>query len=170
MTELSIAFTKGEREDAVEVRSKERGPLRFSVHKKGPTPHDFVHLVVEQELGFARGFWGLIAAGVAPGEIQELAKAGGHASAKRAQEPHEEIVELLQAERLVECFEADSWGEPADFDSFRNVFAAACAASYVDAPALPDPKIGAVRARIAEFTKKWTAAPVGARFETSYSV
>ncbi|MEJ2410561.1 MAG: hypothetical protein P8Y48_14945 [Novosphingobium sp.] len=45
-----------------------------------------------------------------------ITKACGHASASRAQVPDPAIVELPQAERPVECFEADFWaGSGAEF-------------------------------------------------------
>jgi hypothetical protein len=168
--DLRIVFTKGPSEDAIGVRAGEREIARFNFPKKGPIPHDGVHLIVEQEMGFRRGFWGLIAAGAAPGDIQQMAKAGGHASASRAQTPSAEIVELLQAERLVECFEADLWGAPTDCETFRGVLAAGCAASFVPAPVLDDAKIAAIRARITVFASAWRAAAVGGRLELRFAV
>jgi hypothetical protein len=168
MSQLAVTFTKGRTADTIDVCSAGSERARFTFPKKGPVPHDSVHLIVEQEMGIRRGFWGLIAEGVAPGDIQEIAKAAGHASAARPLPARAEIVELLQAERLVECFEADLWSTPADFETFRGVFAAGCAASLVPALAIDDAKIAAIRARIAAFAKDWTVAPEGARFELRY--
>lgn len=166
---LKICITKGATHDAVEISGAGVSASRFEFPKKGPIPHDFVHLSVEQVLGFKRGFWGMIAEGVAPGDIQEIAKAGGHASASRAETPSAAIVELIQAERIVECFEADFWGAPADNETFREIASVACAHSFVPCPALADDAIAAIRARIAAFAKDWTAAPVGQRFEFDWS-
>jgi hypothetical protein len=162
---LAIAITKGTARDAVEARLANGAVVSFAFPKKGPIPHDFVHLAVEQALGFRRGFWGMLAEGVAPADIQEIAKAGGHASASRAQTPAPEIVELIQAERIVECFEADFWSAPADYETFRAVAAAGCAHSFVPCPMLSDELIASVRERIADFAGKWAAAPAGLRFE-----
>lgn len=164
MSKLGIELTKGEREDATIVTRADGSTARFTFPKKGPIPHDCVHLIVEEALGFSRGFWGMIADGAAPEEVQRIAKAGGHASATRAQTPDPSIVQLIQAERLVECFEADFWGAPADLDTFRSVAAAGCAASFVPAPPLTDEAITAIRERIAQFATDWIAAPVGATF------
>jgi hypothetical protein len=164
MALVEVTLTKGAALDTVEVRRSGGAPMRFTFPKKGPIPHDYVHFVVEDVFGFARGFWGMVAEGVAPAEIQEIAKAGGHASASRAQIPAPEIVELIQAERLVECFEADLWGAPADGDTFRGVAAAACSQSHVSCPALGDDTIATARSRIAAFAKDWMAAPVGTQF------
>lgn len=166
---LAIAITKGTARDTVEARRENGALVSFAFPKKGPIPHDFVHLAVEEALGFKRGFWGMLAEGVAPEQIQEIAKAGGHASASRAQTPAPEIVELIQAERIVECFEADFWSAPADYETFRCVAATACAQSFVPCPALSDELIASVRARIAVFAKEWAAAPAGARFELRWS-
>ena len=99
MTEVEIAITKGAKADTIDIRRPNGEEVRFTLSKKGPVPHDCVHLIVEQALALRRGFWGMVAAGVDPDEIQTIAKAAGHASAKRAQIPDQSIVELLQAER-----------------------------------------------------------------------
>lgn len=168
MTQIDVAITKGAKSDAIEIRRPLREAVQFTFPKKGPIPHDGVHLIVEQALRIRRGFWGMVAAGVDPAEIQEIAKAAGHASAKRAQTPDSSIVELLQAERIVECFEADFWGAPADCDTFRSVAAAACAQSFVPTPPLDDETIFAIRRQVADFAREWTAAAVGARFDLRY--
>ena len=168
MTQIEVAITKGAKADSIDIRRPAGESVRFTFPKKGPIPHDCVHLIVEQSLELRRGFWGLVAAGVDPGEIQEIAKAAGHASAKRAQLPDPSIVELLQAERIVECFEADFWGAPADCDTFRSVADAACSESFVPTPILSDDTILAIREQIARFAKDWIAAPLGARFDFFY--
>jgi hypothetical protein len=166
---LTISLTKGATHDIVEIAGAGVSASRFEFPKKGPIPHDFVHLAVEQALGLKRGFWGMIAEGVAPGDIQEIAKVGGHASASRAEVPAAEIVELIQAERVVECFEADFWGAPADTETFREIAAVACAHSFVPCPTLNDETIASIRARIAAFAKEWMAAPAGKRFDLVWS-
>jgi hypothetical protein len=37
-------------------------------------PHDAVHVIVERELGLVGGFWGMVAGGRHPEEIQALAE------------------------------------------------------------------------------------------------
>jgi hypothetical protein len=166
---LTISLTKGATHDTVEIAGAGVSASRFEFPKKGPIPHDFVHWAVEKELGLKRGFWGMIAEGVAPADIQEIAKAGGHASASRAEVPATEIVELIQAERVVECFEADFWGAPAHNETFREIAAVACAHSFVPCPTLNDEAIASIRARLAAFAKEWMAAPAGKRFDLVWS-
>lgn len=169
MNTLDVTITKRSRTDLIEIRRENGAIERYDFPKKGPIPHDAVHFFVEEALEFQHGFWGMVAMGVRPAEIQEIAKAAGHASAKRASKPDPRIVELLQAERIVECFEADFWGAPADPDTFRSVVHAACAASFVEAPpTLDDAIINAIRARIAAFAASWMAAAEGVSFAFAY--
>ena len=168
MTQIEVAITKGAKADTIDIRRPTGEAVRFTFSKKGPIPHDCVHLIVEQALDLRRGFWGMVAAGVDPGEIQMIAKAAGHASAKCAQIPDPSIVELLQAERLVECFEADFWGAPADCNTFRSVADAGCSASFVPTPTLSDETILAIRDEIGRFAREWVAAPLGKRFDFRY--
>jgi hypothetical protein len=169
MSEISIIVTKFVKDDRVVVRRAGSDDACFRFPKKGPIPHDVVHLFVEEALGLTRGFWGMVAEGVAPAAIQEIAKAAGHASARRATPPGSEIVELLQAERVVECFEADFWGAPANAMTFRGVVAVACESSHVKSPALDDATIDAIRARLAAFASAWMKAPVGEQFAFRYA-
>lgn len=161
---IDVSITKGASHDTISVRRAGEEVSNFAFPKKGPIPHDYVHFIVERALRLRRGFWGMVAEGTAPIEIQEMAKRGGHASASRPQSPAPEIVELIQAERLVECFEADLWSGTADNETFRDVASAACAHSFVPCPLLDDVMINNVRGQVAAFAKSWTAAPVGASF------
>ena len=122
---------------------------------KGPFPHDAMHYAVERVMHMRHAFWGMVAGGLHPEEIAELAKAAGHASAKRAAVPQDHIVELLQAERLVECFEADLWGGAGDPQTLREVYAVACESSHVPCPELSDESIAAIRAEVAALQEQW---------------
>jgi hypothetical protein len=75
--------------------------------------------------------------------------------------PETHIVQLLQAERLVECFEADAWGEAADAETFIEIATAACEASHVPMPELTPSYVESLRAQIAAFQEIWVAAPIG---------
>jgi len=163
MALAEVIVTKGPVVDAIQARLTSGETVSFAFPKKGPVPHDCIHLFVEEGLGLGRGFWGMVAEGLTPDTIQALAKSGGHASATRRRSPDASIVELIQAERLVECFEADLWGGPTDCETFRGVADAACAASLVPAIALSDETIAAIRQRIADFASEWTSSPVGAQ-------
>ncbi len=128
---------------------------------KGWFPHDLVHFVVEQEFGFRSAFWGRVGAGTTILDVASLAKAGGHASAVRADEPDDDIVELVQAERIVECFEAELWADSADNEAFRAILDAACRQSKVATPDLGDESIDVVRRRLYELGDVWRELNVG---------
>ncbi|MEJ6008483.1 hypothetical protein [Novosphingobium aquae] len=132
----------------------------FTFPRKGPFPHDAVHFALEQALGMAHGFWGLIASGMEPDEVQAMAKAGGHASANRAGVPDEAIVELLQAERVVECLEAEIWAGPSDAATFREVARLTCENSHVASPEISDTALAVVRAHIAALQAQWQAGRI----------
>ena len=159
---MRITITKGERDDRIEVRRRDGSTVSTRFPRKGPVPHDATHYVVESRLGITEGFWGLVAGGRHPDEIAEIARAAGHASAKRASVPEPSIVAILQAERAVECFEADLWsGGEGDGETLREVFAAGCAQSFVPAIPISDQAIGEIRASLAELRGRWAAIPPG---------
>lgn len=159
---MKIAITKQRSDDAIAITHADGTVVHTRFPKKGPVPHDAVHWFVEQAFGLPLGFWGLIAAGHHPESLVELAKAAGHASAKRAGVPDDGIVQLLQAERIVECFEADLWsgGRGADADLLA-LAETACAASHVAMPPVPDGAVAQVRAQLGAFARDWMAAGEG---------
>lgn len=128
---------------------------------KGPLPHDVVHFFVELELQMDRGFWGLVAAGSHPEEIAAMAKAAGHASASRRCTPEPGFVTAIQAERIVECFEADLWGGGCDDETFVATLDAACEQSLLPRLAIEPEQIKRIRHQLANFRDQWLALPVG---------
>jgi hypothetical protein len=166
---MRITITKEDKGDRLDVVRHDGTRVMSRFPRKGPTPHDAVHFLVEQELNFHHGFWGLVAGGLRPEDIADLAKAAGHASAKRATTPDGSIVELLQAERLVECFEASLWDGQLDLPAFRMVAQAACESSQVPLPLLDDAAIERVVKDVSDLAARWGAAPVGERLELEWA-
>lgn len=168
---MRIRIQRGPSSDSLEAHPGMGVAVRFSTPHKGPVPHDAVHLFVERAFGLQRGFWGLVAEGLAPDDLQALASAGGHPSASRAGAPDPGIVQLLQAERLVEIFEADLWGggqgDEADLISLAGT---ACAQSHVPPPPVPEGAVAQVRADLAAFARTWTALPRGGEVELEWMV
>lgn len=158
---MIIKITKGNDRDFLNIVRDDGSTEAATFPKKGVTSHDAIHYFVETKLNLRRAFWGLVADGHSPSAIQDIAKRAGHASASRAQMPEEHVVQLLQAERLVECFESDAWGTPADAETFIAIASAACEASFVPMPALTPQSVQALRARIADFQSDWSVATVG---------
>ena len=158
---MRITITKGASADKVAIDRADGSRADFAFPKKGPYPHDAYHFFVERELGMAAGFWGLVAGGMAPDGVQALALAGGHASAKRAGVPDAGLVQLIQAERLVECFEAASWGGGADNASILAMAEPGWAAGHVPPPEGVADKLDAIRAGLDPFLAAWSALAEG---------
>ena len=148
---MEIAITKGQRDDAIAITRDDGSAVATRFPHKGPVPHDAVHYFVERRLALRDAFWGQVARGMHPEDIAAMAKAGGHASAKRADIPDAAIVEMIQAERLVECFEADLWSGGGTDSDLLAVAAAGCAASKVPMLVVDPNAIGRIRGEIAQF-------------------
>lgn len=165
---MRIAITKGASGDRIVVTRADGSSASFGFPRKGLYPHDAFHFFVERGLGMTRGFWGLVASGMAPEAIQELALAGGHASAKRAAAPDPAIIELIQAERLVECFEAASWSGGADDAGIMAMAEPGWVAGLVPPPPGVPEKLGAIRAALDAFLDEWRALPEGGTLELEW--
>ncbi|MEL6367537.1 MAG: hypothetical protein AAFR91_11625 [Pseudomonadota bacterium] len=158
---MKLIITKSLQTDQVEVVHADGSRDVSEFPKKGVVPHDAVHWIVEREMGMKAGFWGTVSAGMNIDAVSALSKAGGHASSKRASVPEDSIVELIQAERLVECFEADMWSTPSDAAVFREVLAAACSQSHVPAPSVNDQSILSIRQTLSRLREEWAHTGVG---------
>ncbi|MEA1072621.1 hypothetical protein [Sphingomonas sp. LY160] len=152
---MRISITKGHVDDRIDIDRDDGTKAVTHFPKKGPIPHDYVHLAVECRLGLRDAFWGKIAGGADPDAIGLMAKAGGHASASRATKPDPAIVEMVQAERLVECFEADFWMGGGDNRALRDMAASGWIQSQVPDLSLDDAAIDAIRTDIAAFALRW---------------
>lgn len=166
---MHIRITKGSRDDHIAIRRADGSEVVTRFPKKGPIPHDAVHLAVERTLGLGNAFWGLVARGHHPEEIAEMAKAAGHASASRCRVPEPAFVEAIQAERAVEAFEADHWsGGSGDAEGIRGMAHAGCEQSCVSPLALDDAAVAAIRADIGAFADRWAALPEGEAIEVTW--
>lgn len=161
---MKVLITKQDGCDHIAIDRDDGSRAETRFPKKGPVPHDAIHYFVEDALGFRHGFWGMIASGIDPEQVQDIARNAGHASAKRASVPDAGIVELLQAERIVECFEAELWGGGSDPATLREMARTGCESAYVATPDLADETIAAISRRIAAFRDDWAPAPNGHGF------
>ena len=161
---MRITITKGERSDRIDTLRANGGEVSTTFPHKGPIPHDAVHFFVESGLGITEGFWGMVAAGRHPEEIAGMAKEAGHASAKRARLPDPAIIPIIQAERAVECFEADLWsGGDSHPHMIREAIAAGCAQSLVPAIEISDEAVDRIRSELKQLLTSWTAGGPGQR-------
>ena len=79
----------------------------------------------------------------------------------RAARPTAEITELLHAERMVECFEAEMWSTCSDNAMFRSTLNAACSQSKILSPRLSDEEIGDIRTELRHTLEAWRELSVG---------
>lgn len=158
---MRIEVTKGRTDDGIRITRADGSVASTRFPKKGPFPHDLVHVAVEDALGLRRAFWGMIAGGRHPEDIAALASALGHSSAAKAHVPDPSIIELIQAERLVECFEAEIWGGPASLEDLQSIADAAFSTSLVPRVELSAEGVGAIRARLATMQAEWNSLPPG---------
>ncbi len=161
---MDVHITKGSDRDWIRIIHDNGQIMETTFPKKGAIPHDAVHYFVEHALQFQNGFWAMVAAGEHPEAIAEIAKKAGHASASRASIPAPHIVQLLQAERLVECFEANLWSAGSTPSDFRAMADTACASSFTPSVPLSDEMIENIQSQIAAFAQEWMAAPLGYQF------
>jgi hypothetical protein len=158
---MQITITKDRSEDRIALVRADGSRAETRFPKKGAVPHDAVHFFVERGLGLRSGFWGMVAAGRHPEELGTLTKAGGHASASRAGLPDAGIVELLQAERIVECFEAQLWSGQIDAAGLIALAETACGYSHVPPPSMPQAAVAQIGCDLSAFVRDWTVAPQG---------
>lgn len=158
---MRITISKGGNDDRIAVMRDDGSRAETRFPKKGPIPHDGVHVIVERALGLDRAFWGHVAKGRHPEEIAALAAEAGHPSAKRARDPDPSIIEMIQAERLVECFEAEVWGGPGQLCVLQSVADAAMAQSRVPPLVLTASAVAAIRTDLAAFSSAWRAMAIG---------
>lgn len=158
---MRIEITKGERDDRITIQRRDGTRVDTAFPKKGPVPHDAIHWFVERELGLSRGLWGMVSGGAHTEDIAGIAKSAGHASAKRTCTPAAAIVELLQAERIVECFEADLWSGGGPANELIRLAETACGYSSVPLPAIDVAAVERIQFGIAVFAEEWAAAPQG---------
>jgi hypothetical protein len=120
--------------------------------------HDLTHYAVETELGFQRGFYGLIAGG------WDIAETTG----KTARGPLPD--EAIEVEYLVSAFSAErAGGAPAAAGEFNQLAAAFARAKEMPPPRpLAEEELAKVRARFEELAIEWRSLPGGATLELEF--
>jgi hypothetical protein len=120
--------------------------------------HDLTHYAVETELGFERGFFGLIAEGW---KIEET-------TGKTARGPLPN--EALEVEYLVSAFSAERAGGTATTAAeFNDLAATFSSANGMPAPRkLSDEELGRVRSRFNDLATQWRSLPPGSTLELAF--
>jgi hypothetical protein len=160
---LKIQFTKRADGNAVLQCVRDDGSVTWQrqddQHAVFFPLHDLTHYAVETELGFQRGFYGLIADG------WEIAETTG----KTARGPLPD--EAIEVEYLVAALSAErAGGAAATSDEFNELAATFASAKGMPSPRLlTDDDLAKVRARFDELASQWRALPAGATFELPFA-
>jgi hypothetical protein len=159
MPQLTLQFTKRKDGGALLRCIRADGSVtwqRQDDHRAAFFPlHDLTHYTVETELGFVRGFYGLIAEGW---EIEET-------TGKGARGPLPD--EAIEVEYIVGSLDAERAGNSAcAAEEFNHL-----ASTFAKTKGLPEPRplsdleLTRVRSRRDELFMRWNALPSGATLE-----
>ena len=139
---MRLVFTKRDgKYDDLTVEREGRQAAKIHCPKQGIIPHDMVHFGVESVLS-QRGFLSLLEAAETPGYQVR----GG---------AEEEAIE-----RLVECFQAEMWGERVPTAELLESYALACEARSHAAVSVSATEVVAIRACLDELTERWRQIPL----------
>jgi hypothetical protein len=163
-SELKIQFTKRTdgaallrcvRDDGTATWQKQEGnhAIFFPLH-------DLTHYAVETELGFSRGFYGLIAAG------WDIDETTGKTARGRLPD------EAIEAEYIVGSLGAERAGDPAGTAAAFNELAAAFARTRGrnNPRPLTDAELAKIRSRMVDLFASWTELPPGSTLELGFPV
>ncbi|MGO9932798.1 MAG: hypothetical protein ACLPV8_13430 [Steroidobacteraceae bacterium] len=141
---MKIGFTKlSGKYDVMEIVRPGKPPERVNCPKQRIIPHDMVHYAIEHTLK-ARGFLGRV-------------KSGEASSFQMAQESESDSVE-----RLVEVFQGDEWsGGTSSASGIIEIYQLTCAARLCPALPIDDSAVQAIKATIADLTRRWEDIAVG---------
>lgn len=159
---MKIRFTKcSGPQDWMECIRDDGTSTRCPMPKQGILPHDFVHYVVEDMLNLGRGFHGILAMGIGfprsapPWDAAEF-EVG-------------DLTEALQAESLVECFQAEMWNGFDVSESFWEILQITCSQRSVSAPKnITDNDLQKVRSRLQAYSEEWNALAIGETLEVVF--
>lgn len=161
MPELAIHLTKRADGGAVLRLVRADGSAtwqRHDGHRGGFFPaHDLTHLAIETELGFRRGFYGLVAEGWSLEETEGK-------SARGPLPPETVTVEYLVGALDLERAGGVEW-TAAEFNEHAARFADG---RNLTVPALTDAELACVRARVRELLGRWGTLPRGGTLELTF--
>jgi hypothetical protein len=160
---MRIRFIKGSvssRHDLLVCLRPDGSETRGDMPRQGILPHDAIHFVVEQTLGWNEAFFGHVARGA------EL----GHVTTRLQGEKVDwsQATQALQSESLVECLQAEQWGGAATPELFAQTLAESCRHRGVAAPALTRESLAAVRAALRTFGAAWRPLGPGGVLERNW--
>jgi hypothetical protein len=163
MQTMRIRFTKQTgKQDWMECIRDDGTSTCCPIPKQGILPHDFVHYVVEDTLDLRQGFWGIIAIGAGFPNSQPPW------DASKFDLPN--LTQGLQAESLVECFQAEMWNGFQPSPNFQDILEITCQQRGISTPqALSSAALQQVRSRLKEFSRQWQMLAVGETLEVEFA-
>lgn len=158
---MRILFTKcAGKQDWMECLRDDGTSTRCPMPKQGILPHDFVHYVVEDTLDLRQGFWGILAIGVGfPTSTPPWDAADFDIP---------DLTQALQAESLVECFQAEMWNGFQPSEDFIALFQVACQSRYIPILEISLPKLQQVRSRLQIYSQQWEKLAIGESSEVDF--
>jgi hypothetical protein len=160
---MRVRFTKGpvsSKHDLLACTRPDGSETRGEMPRQGILPHDAIHFVVEQTLGWPDAFFGHIARGAEVGHVTTRMHGEKVDWAQAAQ--------ALQSESLVECLQAEQWGGAASPELFFQTLADTCRHRGVAAPTLTPEDLLRVRTALRTFGAAWRPLGPGASLERDW--
>lgn len=128
--------------------------------KQGVLPHDAIHYVVENTLGWREAFFGQIEAGDDFAAVTTRFHGQKTAAVKHPR--------VRQSEALVECLQAEQWGGASKPAAFTEKLTTACHAHRVAALVLTATDLDRVRVALREFGAAWRPLATGKSLERTF--
>jgi hypothetical protein len=158
-----IATKLGKSDKYDSLRCVRRDGSETSVHmpRQGILPHDLVHYVVEEALGYREGFLGTVASGA------EIDYAAQRSHAPQCPELAEQLV---HAEAIVESLQAQLWSASFDAAMFTTGVEGACAVRGHSVPDLASVDVrAALFDRALALGQRWQQLPAYGTLELRMS-
>jgi hypothetical protein len=139
----TIRFTKtAGKTDKVEFKSSDRVLTKIENPKQGILPHDFIHAIIESQLG-VRGFTDLIFAG----QNVEFAMSADS--------------EAWLSESMVEAIQGMLWSGQMDLDPFNAWIKEICHQRQVSSVEVTSEQFVDLKLKIEDFTARWNGLSIG---------
>lgn len=130
------------------------------LRRQGVLPHEAIHFVIEDRLGWHDALFGHIARG------ESIEQVTNRLHGRNAQ--WSKMTQALQSESLVECFETEQWGGASDPATFAQKLVAACRRRGVAPPDITAEELARVRVALREFGAAWRPLAAGAALERTF--
>jgi hypothetical protein len=160
---MRVRFTKGpvsSKYDLLACTRPDGSETRGEMPRQGILPHDAIHFVVEQTLGWSDAFFGHIARGA---EVSQVTTRLHGEKVDWSQ-----ATQALQSESLVECLQAEQWGGAASAELFAQTLTETCRHRGVASPVLTVEDLARVRTALRNFGAAWRPLGPGTTLERDW--